>query len=141
MSVPISNADKLSPPRGLSPAWRRWYLRCLPAYWVFLFLTTHFPKLQLQGAPPQSDKVIHFVAFGLLAFLFWRFFEALGSRINRVFFVVAAATLAMYSGMDEYLQQFVGRGSDWGDWYADVTGIAIVLGIMILLEMRRRRRG
>lgn len=114
--------------------WRNWYLRILPAYWVFLFCTTHFPRLQLDNAPPQSDKILHFVAFGILAFLFWRFFEAAGA-IGPVFVWIALAVLAFYAGVDEYLQQFVGRSSDWEDFWADSCGIAVVLSA---LEIRRR---
>lgn len=114
--------------------WRNWYLRVLPAYWVFLFCTTHFPRLQIDNAPPQSDKVLHFVAFGMLAFLFWRFFEAAGA-IGPVFAWIATVVLVFYAGMDEYLQQFVGRSSDWEDFSADCMGILIVL---FTLEFRRR---
>lgn len=114
--------------------WRNWYLRVLPAYWVFLFCTTHFPRLQIDNAPPQSDKVLHFVAFGMLAFLFWRFFEATGA-VGPIFAWIAVVVLVFYAGVDEYLQQFVGRSTDWEDFFADSTGILVVL---LVLELRRR---
>lgn len=120
---------------AMGSRWRNWYLRVLPAYWVFLFCTTHFPRLQIDNAPPQSDKVLHFVAFGMLAFLFWRFFEAAGA-VGPIFAWIAAVALVIYAAVDEYLQQFVGRSTDWEDFLADSVGILVVL---MVLEFCRRR--
>lgn len=120
---------------SLSPSWRRWYTRVLPAYWIFLFLATHLPRLRL-GGPPQSDKLLHFVAFATLAFLFWRCCESACRALGARFVWTALPLLIVYAGLDEYLQQFVGRGSDWEDFGADVAGIALTLGV---LEWQRRR--
>ncbi len=120
--------------RSWSPAWAHWYRRVLPAYWVFLFALTHLPRLQIAG-PEQSDTLAHFGAFGMLAFLYWRFAETL-SRPRPVWFVwQAAVVLTLWAGVDEYLQQFVDRTPDLADWIADVAGIGLVLGG---LELRRR---
>ncbi|MBI5864776.1 MAG: VanZ family protein [Planctomycetes bacterium] len=120
----------------LSVRWRHWYLRALPAYWIFLFCTTHFPRLRLDRLPEQSDKVLHFAAFGGLAFLFWRAFEAAGSARAGSFAIWATMILAAYAGLDEYLQQFVGRSSDWTDFGCDAAGI---VAAMLILETLRRR--
>jgi VanZ family protein len=119
----------------LSPSWRRWYLRILPAYWIFLFLATHLPGLKT-GGPPQSDKLLHFVAFAILTFLFWRGCEAASRTLGPRFVCFAFPILIAYAGLDEYLQQFVGRGTDLEDFVADVVGIVVTLGI---LEWQRRR--
>lgn len=119
----------------LSKPWRSWYLRILPAYWLFLFLATHLPRLQTPG-PPQSDKLLHFVAFALLTFLFWRACESASCTLGPWFVWIALPVLVAYAGIDEYLQQFVGRGSDWEDFVADVVGIAVTLAF---LEWQRRR--
>lgn len=116
-------------------SWRRWYRRALPAYWVFLFCATHFPKLELPGAVPQSDKLLHVVAYGLLAFLFWRFAEARRRPLPGHFVWIALAVLALYAVLDEWLQSFVGRSASLLDWLADVLGIGLVLA---MLEWRRR---
>ena len=58
-------------------AWDHWYRRALPAYCIFLFCATHFPKLEIDLPISAPDKFAHWTAFGLLAFLFWRFAEAL----------------------------------------------------------------
>jgi VanZ family protein len=120
---------------GWSSAWRHWYLRALPAYWVFLFLVLHFPKLKIPDPLPTNDRVLHASAFAILAFLFWRFGEAIQRPVSAGFVWLAAAALVPYALVDEYLQQFVGRTTDWRDALANVTGLAVAL---VLLEWRRR---
>lgn len=85
--------------------WTHWYRRTLPAYWVFLFCLTHFPRLQLDLPLPSSDKIAHLAAFGLLAFLFWRFAETFRRPLPSCFVWIAGTTLMLYGALDEYLQQ------------------------------------
>lgn len=124
--------------------WRTWYRRALPAYWIFLFCVTHFPELDLSGAPVPSDKFVHFVAFAILAFLYWRFVESFDRPLDGRFFWGALVILSAYAAIDEYLQEFVGRSADLGDWLANVTGIAAVLAILEALrrlaQVRLKRR-
>ena len=120
----------------LESVWAQWYRRALPAYLLFLFSVTHLPFLRLDVPIASSDKLAHLGAFGLLAFLFWRFVEALGRPPSGRFVYIAAFWLIAYAAFDEYLQQFVGRSTDLDDWLCDVGGIAAVLA---LLEWRRRK--
>jgi VanZ family protein len=122
-------------PGEWSEPWRRWYRRALPAYWVFLFCVTHFPKLELPGRVPQSDKLLHVAAFGLLAFLYWRFAEARHRPLSGRFVWIALAVLVLYAALDEWLQGFAGRSADLTDWLANVLGVVLVLAA---LEWRRR---
>lgn len=117
--------------------WEHWYLRIMPVYVVTLFCTTHLPNLRLEGNFAPNDHMAHFVAFGLLAFLFWRFFEALRRPLSGSFVVVAAIALVAYASVDEYTQRYVNRGVEWGDWFCNISGIAIVLTV---LETIRRMR-
>ena len=115
-------------------SWRRWYLRALPAYWVFLFLCTHFPQLRIPGAIPESDKLAHFIAYALLTFLFWRFCEALRRPLPHWFSLVALGVLLAYAAVDESTQLLVGRSASVFDFLADACGVLAALG---LLEWRR----
>lgn len=126
----------MTPPAPFSAAWVRWYRRALPAYWIFLFCLTHFPELRIEVPIRAPDKIAHVGAFGLLAFLFWRFAQTLRYPLSARFVFSAALWLIAYAGLDEYLQQFVGRGTDIVDWLCDVTGIVVVLAV---LEWRRRK--
>lgn len=117
--------------------WTHWYRRALPAYWLALFCGTHLPRLDLGVRIRSSDKLVHAAAYALLAFLFWRFAEALGQPLSGRFVWIAAGCLALYAALDEYLQAFVGRSPDFGDWLANLGGLAVVLAA---LEWQRRRR-
>jgi VanZ family protein len=116
--------------------WRHWYRRALPAYWLFLVCVTHFPRLQLGTAVPKSDKLAHIVAYGVLAFLFWRFVETFRRPLGGGFVWLAGVLLAAYAAIDEWTQGLVGRSVDLADFVANLIGIAIVL---LPLEVWRRR--
>lgn len=115
--------------------WDRWYRHTLPAYWVFLFSVTHLPQLRPPVSLPESDKLAHFVAYALLAFLLWRFRESFGRPVSSSFIWLAAVGLVAFAAVDEYTQPFVGRDASWLDWVCDAAG---VLSVLTVLEWRRR---
>lgn len=127
------NATETSSP---SSAWTHWYQRALPAYWIFLFFTTHLPNLRLGGPVRWSDKLMHIGAFAVLAFLFWRFAETVRRPLSGRFIWIAFLWLMAYAAFDEYTQRFAGRGLELADFLCDLVGIGLVL---IALEWRRRR--
>lgn len=116
--------------------WDSFYRRLLPAYWIFLFCSTHLPRLKLDMPVRQADKIAHLVAYALLALLFWRFAETFRRPLSGRFVWIAAGVIAVYAAIDEWLQPFVGRNGDVIDWLYDVVGAVVVLG---LLELRRRQ--
>ena len=120
-----------------SKSWAQWYRRALPAYWIYLFCATHFPQPTLPDVP-GSDKLAHFAAFAILAFLLWRFAESFNRGLSRRFAWIAMFWLGVYAAADEYLQELPGtnRSASLLDWLADFAGVAAVL---LLLEVRRRR--
>ena len=107
----------------------------LPAYWIYLFCSTHFPKPKIPGSVSVGDWVLHLCAFVVLAFLFWRFAESFNRTLSNRFVWIAFVVLGVYAALDEYLQQFVNRSTSLSDWLADLAGIAIAL---IPLELHRR---
>ena len=115
--------------------WNHWCRRALPAYWIFLFCCTHFPKLKLGPIGVGGGKLVHFVGFGLLAFLFWQFAQSFKERLSGRFVWIAGFWLVLYAAFDEYSQGFVGRGVDIKDWFCNAAGIIVVLAVM---EWRRR---
>ena len=122
---------------GMGSRWVHWYRHMLPAYWMFLFSATHLPKLSLPGGISFTDKIAHAVAFGILAFLFWRFAETLHYPLSHRFMWIAIFWLGAYAAFDEWLQPFMGRGAEPMDWVLDMFGITLVLAV---LEYQRRRR-
>jgi VanZ family protein len=120
----------------LRTAWDRAALFALPAYWIALAIATHYPRVTIPDQVPGNDKLVHFTAFGLLAFLRWRFEHAL-RPIGARFVWTAGAVLIAYAALDEYLQKYFGRFTDPLDFLANTSGIVVVLTI---LEIDRRRR-
>ena len=116
--------------------WDRAALVALPAYWIALFVATHYPRVRIPDQIPGNDKLVHFTAFGLLAFLRWRF-ELARRPINDRFVWITAVVLIAYAAFDEYVQQFVGRFTDPLDFLANATGI---VGVLTALELHRRWR-
>lgn len=134
-------AESIEPggaPAAPRPA-RRWSRRAvriaLPVYWAILFTLTHLPRVRIPGRIPQSDKIAHFVAYALLAWLLWHFVatfrRVMGARTALLLWPV----VAVYGALDEWLQSFVGRDMDVRDWLADMAGATAVLA---LLAWRRR---
>lgn len=117
-------------------AWERAALFALPAYWIALFIATHYPRVTIPEQVPGNDKLVHFTAFGLLAFLRWRF-ELARRPITARFVWTSGVVLIAYAAVDEYLQQFVGRFTDPLDFLANAVGIVTVL---TALELHRRWR-
>lgn len=114
----------------------KWFRIALPVYWIALIVATHYPQVRLPDEIPQSDKIVHATAFGVLALLFWMFLKS-RRPLNAASVWIAALVLIPYAALDEYLQQFVGRQTDVMDWIADIIGIGCVLAV---LELRRRLR-
>ena len=118
--------------------WDLWYRRALPTYWMALAMSTHLPKLDIRGTIAPSDKFLHLTAFGMLAFLFWRWCEALSRPLSRRFVFIAAPVLIIYAAIDESTQGPFGRSVDIDDWFYNVAGI---LSMLTILEISRRFRG
>ena len=72
------------------------------------------------------DKVIHFVEYGILGFLLFRFmFSSL--RMSAKWSVVLAICCAAALGaIDESYQSLTGRDSSLYDWIADCLGAVVV---------------
>ncbi len=112
--------------------------------WGGLFFATHIPRSSIPvPMPGHFDKVCHFVAYGVLAFLLgsWLWFRY---SLNRRTLALAWLGLAAYGVVDEWLQRFVNRTPDLydvlADWAGAFCGLAAVLVVRSLLHMRRLAR-
>jgi VanZ family protein len=98
-------------------------------------------SLSLRGTrlPQNSDKVIHFAEYGVLAALltfgFRRHLPAWAARRAAAWtWVVAAA----YGASDELHQLFVpNRSCSLYDWVADATGAALAAGLLVVLWQKK----
>ncbi len=113
----------------------RLILACaLVTYWLAMFFGTHLPRIP-RSLAEQSDKLLHFVAYGGLAVLLlgWR----ASRRVPTLQTVVMLWVLiAVYGLFDETTQPLVGRHCDFGDWIADIIGAAIGLAVTWPVTLR-----
>jgi VanZ family protein len=113
---------------------KTWALALLVVYWLALFVGTHVPRGPHELLPKNvSDKLLHFTAYGGLAFLLclnWSLRRPLGWRQ----FAIVLALLAGFGAFDEITQIPVGRDCDILDWTADVTGATLGVGAFLLVS-------
>jgi len=127
-------AESQAPREGRRWNARRYIGQLAILYWIALFVSTHIPLPELPAAGAGSDKVAHVVAFGGLGLL-TAFWLALGKRASIVHFLLLLAVLLVYGALDEWLQQFVGRETDFNDWIADSIGAAIGVTAIAILQL------
>lgn len=103
---------------------RRWLP---PALWAgVVVVSSSWPNPNVGDVPEGSDKITHFLLYGVLALLLGRAERALVGLPLR-----AAATLAAvsaFAALDEWHQRFIpGRSASTADWVADSAGAAVAL--------------
>lgn len=94
--------------------------------WLVQTIATHLPPRYIDAADMArlhvSDKSIHYFVFGVLGFLFaWAVWTWLRAPLRSGCLAVASGVV--WSGIDEWTQQFVYRHSDWLDFLCDSCGI------------------
>lgn len=73
---------------------------------------------------PPWDKVVHFMAFGMLAFMLWIGFQ--GRWPLLIIFLVGCV-----GALDEWRQTFLpGRAMSFGDFAMDMIAVVVVVGVM-----------
>lgn len=120
-------------------AWRRTSLAALILYWLALAVATHIPKppdIPLQ----QGDKLVHFAAYALLAFLAAVCWSAYRAPLRKHHLLVLFALLSFYAAVDELTQIPFGRQADVLDWLADTMGLACGMGVFGLGRKLMGRR-
>lgn len=107
----------------------------LGLFWLTLITATHIPINLDLHAPEGGDKLVHFGAYAVLAFLIAAAWQLnAGVLTGRHLFLVWLAA-ALFGVVDEVTQTFVGRDCTPGDWTADALGAAI--GVLAFVLVRR----
>ncbi len=93
-------------------------------YWLVIFVATHLPVTGTGSLVIRhADKALHFILFFALTLLGARYWQA--RRALTAGRLAAWGVLyGIYAALDEWLQQFVGRGTSLEDFWADVAGVA-----------------
>jgi VanZ family protein len=119
-------------PFGIWP--QRLVVAATAAYAAVLVFATHYPKPEeLVGGRLPSDKLLHFVAYGLLGFLAALVLRSRGRLVGR-FAPLLGAGLAFWCVIDEATQPLFGRHADPLDWVYDVMGLAVGIGAVVVVN-------
>ena len=95
-------------------------------YWLAIFIASHVP-LAPKETETHGDKLFHFGAFAVLAYLIAWYQGQLGA-ITRASYLVIFAVVAIYGAFDEWSQTLVqGRSAELLDWIADIVGALVGL--------------
>ena len=111
------------------------------AYTLVLVFMTHYPKPQeLLGEDIPPDKLLHFLAYGLLGLLVAGTIATAGRWSARSMALTTLA-LAAFAALDELTQPWFQRSAEPLDWVWDciglVVGIVVVAGFRHLLRSQR----
>ena len=108
----------------------------LVTYWVALFIATSLPDYDIPKIN-VNDKVEHFIAYFILAFMLSVVLLAHKKIIifkNRIFIAVLVIVGA-YASIDELHQLFIpGRSCDLLDWIADFSSACFAVLIVYIFS-------
>jgi len=122
-------------------AWRGWVWPL--GFAIAIVIESSQSHVPLPAGIWQMDKIVHFLAFGLLATVTVR---ALRIESPRWRAIVAVLLVSLFGASDEIHQYFTpGRSCDIFDWLADTLGAGLAVSLYLfwpawrrLLEIRPR---
>jgi len=124
------------------PLWRARLLAAATAvYAVVLVAATHYPKPEeFLGPNAPSDKLLHFLAYGVLGLLAAATLLAYG-RWSRPQAAKLFVALALAAIVDEVTQPLFSRAAEPLDWVFDVIGLAIGMLLVAAVSNSAWARG
>jgi VanZ family protein len=106
------------------------------AWMGWIFYLSHQPSVDIPSLFPYQDKVMHFVAYGVLATFLLGSLPAPLPGYGRTQVLLATGLASLYGISDEFHQSFVpGRQPDVLDWLADSAGALVAA--MLLAQLSR----
>jgi VanZ family protein len=121
-------------------------LKCFVFYWLPLILYCLFIYIQSANPSPEQipsfpfvDKVLHFVAYGIMGILFYRAYQTLRIKNNiQMLMLLSVVSASLYGISDEIHQSFVPfREAEVADVIADMLGAASGVLLYQLLVVSR----
>ena len=125
---------------------KRFVLYWLPLilYCLFIYIQSDHPSPEQIPSFPLVDKVLHFVAYGLMGILFYRAYQTLRIKNNiQMLMLLSVVSASLYGISDEIHQSFVPfREAEVADVIADIIGaFSGVYLYRLLVVSRERERG
>ena len=107
-------------------------------YALILEIATHWPydptsylRMVLRTQQPPSDKILHFIAYAILAALLWACVRLRAATLPRATAWVIAI-IAVWAAVDEATQPFFYRAAERLDWVYDMGGAALGCAVAVL---------
>jgi len=97
-------------------------------YWIILFIGTSLPANSISNVFEISDKIKHFAAYLILAFLLSLnlHFQGKWNKIAANYLILTFIICTTYGVLDELHQIFIpNRFAEFYDWLADLLGSII----------------
>lgn len=91
-------------------------------YWLLLVVSTHLPPEAATTAESFNDKLLHFTAYAVLAFLAAAVWRVTRRRYGPVAAMVLLPCLLVVAALDEATQPYFDRSCDLHDWCSDAVG-------------------
>ena len=101
------------------------------AVMLTLTITMLWPLEAAPPAPEGSDKLVHFIAFAVLAFPL--------ARTGRIGLLPVFVGASVYGGAIELIQPSFNRSAEIHDWISDIVGVVLGIGFGLLYRRLRRR--
>ena len=112
----------------------------LVIYWITLFILTTIPVDKVPRFFNNQDKLEHFIAYCVLAFLLTLtlYFQKRSSLLSSHAYLFTFIFTLAYGAIDELHQLFVpGRYCDFYDWLTDSFGGLMGVGLVYLFLKNR----
>ena len=110
----------------------------LIAYCCLIFMLSSQSKLPMPMLFSAEDKLIHALAYALMALLAWISFSR-EKRPLKIVFIISVLFCSLYGLSDEWHQSFVlGRDASLGDWLADTTGAVLMATVIFHRSLRQQ---
>ena len=108
-------------------------------YCLFIYIQSANPSPEQIPSFPFVDKVLHFVAYGIMGILFYRAYQTLRIKNNiQMLMLLSVVSASLYGISDEIHQSFVPfREAEIADVIADMLGAASGVLLYQLLVVSR----
>ena len=104
---------------------------CLLAYCGLIYWFSDQSRLPTPDVFSGQDKLVHAVAYALMAWLFWQSWQAPLAGRPVLLALLTVLFCSLFGLSDEWHQSFVaGRDASLYDWLADSVGAIIVTVVM-----------
>jgi len=114
--------------KSMPTPFKRFTLHWLPLilYCLLIYIQSANPSPEQIPSFPFVDKVLHFVAYGIMGILFYRAFQTLRIKENKqILILLSVISATLYGISDEIHQSFIPfRDAEISDIIADFIGSA-----------------